>query len=394
MATDNDAQKDSRIVYVDELAGEDDYWLSITDAARVTRRQEVSVRRWIAKGDLPVRRRSVGLNRRTRQVRASDLKKLTEIIDPTAAITSDEGRLDLVSIPRQQQVILDEYKQVTARMQFLSEQFERSSTTLQQAITQQREDTMRAAIELRTTLTTIRTQQQEALSTLLGQIETARTQQAEQLSQYFNQELETVKTQQEQQAEVLSQQLAGQQETVKMHQAELLAQHRQHREDIERTFSSLTPLFEAHAAALDRASKELQASFEEQRTTLQALEQQLSASSTELAQQMRTLLDSLTSQLNAITERQHSYGKAAQMQADTLMGHLVTLAEQQDAGRNALQTDLGALRRALEAQALTLSQLTERMQQATSSTQGQQSLFPDESLQAKEQRSKRTKQRE
>ena len=53
MDADKDAKTDSRVVFVDELAGPDDYWLSITDAARVTRRQEVSIRRWIAKGDLP-----------------------------------------------------------------------------------------------------------------------------------------------------------------------------------------------------------------------------------------------------------------------------------------------------------------------------------------------------
>jgi len=88
--------------YADELASPDDYWLTITDAARATRRQEVSIRRWISKGLLPVRRQHVGLNQRTRLVRASDLAALTPIIDPAGAITTERSRLDLTSIPAQQ----------------------------------------------------------------------------------------------------------------------------------------------------------------------------------------------------------------------------------------------------------------------------------------------------
>lgn len=100
----NESVKDgeSRVVLVDDLAGEGDYWLSVTDAARVTRRQEITIRRWIAVGELPVRRQRMGLNKRTRHVRARDLAKLTPIIDPSAAITGDVGSLDLTSIPQQQ----------------------------------------------------------------------------------------------------------------------------------------------------------------------------------------------------------------------------------------------------------------------------------------------------
>ena len=58
--------------WVEELAGPDDYWLTLTDAARVTRRQEVTIRRWVAAGTLSVRNRPLGLNKRTRHVRAID----------------------------------------------------------------------------------------------------------------------------------------------------------------------------------------------------------------------------------------------------------------------------------------------------------------------------------
>src|ERR1017187_220027 len=88
--------------HVEELAGPDDYWLTLTDAARATRRQDVSIRRWISKGLLPVKRQHVGLNQRTRLVRASDLAALTPIIDPAGAISTERGRLDLTSIPTQQ----------------------------------------------------------------------------------------------------------------------------------------------------------------------------------------------------------------------------------------------------------------------------------------------------
>jgi hypothetical protein len=88
--------------YADELSGPDDYWLTISDSARATCRQEISIRRWITKGLLPVRNQHVGLNQRTRLVRASDLAALTPIIDPAGAISTECGRLDLISIPVQQ----------------------------------------------------------------------------------------------------------------------------------------------------------------------------------------------------------------------------------------------------------------------------------------------------
>src|SRR5438128_4925251 len=99
---DNSTDGTSQERYADELVGPDDYWLTITDAARATRRQDVTIRRWISKGLLPVRRQHVGLNQRTRLVRASDLAALTPIIDPAGAISTERGKLDLTSIPTQQ----------------------------------------------------------------------------------------------------------------------------------------------------------------------------------------------------------------------------------------------------------------------------------------------------
>ncbi|MEO8953575.1 MAG: hypothetical protein ABI396_07625 [Ktedonobacteraceae bacterium] len=103
--------------YADELVEPDDYWLTITDAARATRRQDVSIRRWISKGLLPVRRQYVGLNQRTRLVRASDLAALTPIIDPAGAISTERGRLDLTSIPLQQAQITASQKEIKAQIE-------------------------------------------------------------------------------------------------------------------------------------------------------------------------------------------------------------------------------------------------------------------------------------
>lgn len=109
-----------RTVLVDALAAPDDYWLSITDAARVTRRQEITIRRWIAAGELPVRGQRMGLNKRTRHVRASDLARLTPIIDPAAAITGAPAQVNLLSIPEQQAQLLLEQQRVAREIEALA----------------------------------------------------------------------------------------------------------------------------------------------------------------------------------------------------------------------------------------------------------------------------------
>ena len=86
--------------------------MTITDTARVTRRQDITIRRWIASGDLPVRKNRVGLNRRARQVRASDVAKLTPIIDASAMISGEEARINLTSIPAEQAAIRADHQQL------------------------------------------------------------------------------------------------------------------------------------------------------------------------------------------------------------------------------------------------------------------------------------------
>src|SRR5438876_6716721 len=123
--------------YADELAGPDDYWLTITDAARATRRQDVSIRRWISKGLLPVRRQHVGLNQRTRLVRASDLTALTPIIDPAGAISTERGKLDLTSIPTQQAQIKTSQQHILAQLEDLQNQLKKEAETTQHLLAEQ-----------------------------------------------------------------------------------------------------------------------------------------------------------------------------------------------------------------------------------------------------------------
>jgi hypothetical protein len=107
--------------YVEDLAGPGDYWVSLTDAARITRSSEAMVRRWVSSGRLPIRKQAVGLNQRTRMVRASDLEQIRPIVDPMAAITDSVRKVDLPSIPRQQQRLLREQQHLAGQVRDMQE---------------------------------------------------------------------------------------------------------------------------------------------------------------------------------------------------------------------------------------------------------------------------------
>ena len=107
-------------VWVEELAGPEDYWLTLTDAARVTRRQEVTIRRWVAAGSLPIRNRALGINKRTRHVRASDLARMSPIVDASATISGATARIDLLSIPEQQAHIQKRQSEIDEQAQALT----------------------------------------------------------------------------------------------------------------------------------------------------------------------------------------------------------------------------------------------------------------------------------
>jgi hypothetical protein len=131
---------EDQVVYIEELNGAGDYWLSITDAARVCRVQDVSIRRAINRKVLPVRRQRAGQNKRTRFVRASDLALAGfPIIDESAAITTEIGKVDVLSIPRQQQQIVQDHQALTLKLGGLQETLAGSLQQVDAALHQQQE---------------------------------------------------------------------------------------------------------------------------------------------------------------------------------------------------------------------------------------------------------------
>lgn len=135
-----EASADDAVVYVEELANADDYWLSITDAARVCRVQDVSIRRAINRKSLPVRRQRAGQNKRTRFVRASDLTSAGfPIIDESAMITTEIGKVDVLSIPRQQQQIVQDHQALMLSLGEMQEQWTSNQRQMEEDLRQQQE---------------------------------------------------------------------------------------------------------------------------------------------------------------------------------------------------------------------------------------------------------------
>lgn len=129
------AAQEARMQYVEELASADVYpdgdaWISLTDAARVTRTSEAMARRWVTSGRLPVKKEAVGIPPRTRLVRLSDVAAIRPIVDPTAAITGEVRKLDLPSIPRQQMQIMEDHQRLLAQTTALHETVQREMTEL------------------------------------------------------------------------------------------------------------------------------------------------------------------------------------------------------------------------------------------------------------------------
>jgi len=111
------ADKESLIKYIEVLRSAEEYppgdaWMSITDAARVTRTSEAMARRWVTSGRLPIKKGVYGIPPKTRLVRLSDVAQIRPIIDPTAAISDGTRKLDLPSIPRQQAQIMQDYQRI------------------------------------------------------------------------------------------------------------------------------------------------------------------------------------------------------------------------------------------------------------------------------------------
>ncbi|MBA2397019.1 MAG: hypothetical protein H0V70_30225 [Ktedonobacteraceae bacterium] len=157
-----EAGKKDLIKYVEELAGPEEYpegdaWISLTDAARVTRTSEAMARRWVTSGRLRVKEEPVGVPPRTRLVRLSDVAKIRPIVDPTAAITGEVRKLDLASIPRQQLQIMEDHQRLLLTIGALQSGVDEFSTEIRDRLRREldelekrlnsRQDRVSAALE-------------------------------------------------------------------------------------------------------------------------------------------------------------------------------------------------------------------------------------------------------
>lgn len=318
------AAREDLVRYVEELAGPESYppgdaWISLTDAARVTRTSEAMARRWVTSGRLPVKKEAVGIPPRTRLVRISDVSKIRPVVDPTAAITGDVRKLDLPSIPRQQQQIMQDYQRILGE-----------TATLQLAINQVTEETRQSW--------QVQQQQYQALARrddeqqqLLQQVRDSLTESLHHLDRSLREVLAG-----------LREQLAGQLEeargTVAAHQSELerlttelssmarqLLEERSERETQGRKLEEVSTRLVQAAHGLAALEKRQQAALEKQSQEVsQAIEQavrdltkDIEALSHDQAQDVATL----TEGLERLTQRIEQVGTRAEAAQITALGY-------------------------------------------------------------------------
>lgn len=256
-----------RVEYVEELADAQDAWVSITDAARMTRTSEAMARRWVSSGRLPVKRQPVGINQHTRLVRLSDVAAIRPIIDPTAAISDEVHTLDLPSIPRQQAQIMQDHKRLLQQVQegdthikALSAQVHTQAQALEQLRRIQTEHESKLQDDLERHRVRLAEQLQKVEASLQHTVQT-REDALTQLHQRWQQRMEEVHrnlvlAQQQQNEQVyaalasLEDIMRNQQQELKRFQENLTEQHQdvvRHREDfaqsVERQFHEMTTAF-------------------------------------------------------------------------------------------------------------------------------------------------------
>ncbi len=232
---------DTHVRYIDDLAGSDDAWITITDAARITRTSEAMARRWVTSGRLPVKRQAVGMNQQTRLVRLSDVAAIRPIIDPTAAVSDGVHKLDLPSIPRQQAHILQEHERLTQQVRQGQHAVDEVRRDLREAALQQQQ----AIEELHQQFSTQQDEWQRRLTLQQQQHDTLRSQlhdQAQALEQ-INNDMTEQGRQLQQEGALLRTMVMDQVQTAQ-HEAEQrlseldVAQHQQ-REHLREHFSAL-----------------------------------------------------------------------------------------------------------------------------------------------------------
>jgi hypothetical protein len=226
----------SRVRYVEELASADDAWVTITDAARITRTSEAMARRWVASGRLAIKQQPGGINQRTRLVRLSDVAAIRPIIDPTAAISEEIHKLDLPSIPRQQAHLMQEHARLLQQVR----QEQQAVTEIQRALQEEATHLRQVIDELRQGFA----RGQEALQHQL--------------------------THQRHQSETLASQVRNDILVLEQATNELRVQELQLRRDMEQWRVAVVEQFKAVQAAVEQQLTELTADQHQQRELLRA----------------------------------------------------------------------------------------------------------------------------
>ncbi len=227
-------QEEGRLVqYVEKLAGPEEYpegdaWISLTDAARITRTSEAMARRWVTSGRLKVKKEPVGVPPRTRLVRLSDVAKIRPIVDPTAAITGDVRKLDLPSIPRQQVQIMQDHERLTRQIELALEASKQHEATTHAALLEVTAGLRELSEDLSHRLSTHRDELQRALDQV------------------------------EQQHKTLAAVIGDQAHQLERNRDELVDQARQHQQDLEHLRAELLGQLHTAQATLQQAQQELE----------------------------------------------------------------------------------------------------------------------------------------
>lgn len=144
-------EKQARAMYVQELADENDAWITPVDAARITGVSESMAHRWVTSGRLPIKGDPVTLQPdlvgnppRTRQVRLSDVAKIHPLLYPEQSIRPAIRTLDLQSIPleiaritRENEHLTTVHQQMMGQLSGLKTAVEEGDALLHEEIVQQ-----------------------------------------------------------------------------------------------------------------------------------------------------------------------------------------------------------------------------------------------------------------
>jgi len=312
------ASKDDLVRYVEELAGPEDAWISLTDAARITRTSEAMTRRWVTSGRLPVKKEPVGVPPRTRLVRMSDVGNIRPIVDPTAAITGEVRKLDLASIPRQQLQIMEDHQRLTKLMQDMLEEAHQHEASTQAAFEQV----------------------------------TARVRE-------LSEELQHTQDLERKLREALAEQVRDQAQQIEQSNAQLAEQERQHQHDLEQLRTHLLDQLRASQQEWERALSRQDQEYRDQMGEVRrGLSQQQEALTT-LRQDMMTLVEQ---QVREVMKALEQLSRDQAQDVATLTEHLEKIEqriEQVATRAETAQTTAASYQKRADAQDRLIQTLTE-----------------------------------